>query len=341
MATRTSDGKNVVRRICLESQSVHFVLCSWAMGCPSGPDRPSSTGLMVRTNQNHGSGPASWSPAKLPPWLPQVSLRWWWALWRWLRRCTSAWTSPTSTATSCNWPWPPSCCPPCSASTCTCALERPRPPSERWAGTLVSFSHFVSLLHYFKGHFLDRFVPFPCQDICCMTFSKVVSSIPASGTLTLSSSARCVQVWLAGWVTDTHQYSPSFAFYVWKTKSLSLSSSFFSQCLINFAMALAEMKRQGLDAPSHSMILVNVFQLLYVVDGLWNEVSQCFGNSPQHQLASAVPDVAPPASPRRPSSPPWTWCTTASASCWPLETWCGFPSRTPYRRTTWWTIPTQ
>ncbi|XP_074541822.1 delta(14)-sterol reductase LBR isoform X2 [Halichoeres trimaculatus] len=42
-------------------------------------------------------------------------------------------------------------------------------------------------------------------------------------------------------------------------------------CLINFAMALAEMKYQGLDAPSYSMILVNVFQLLYVVDGLWNE----------------------------------------------------------------------
>uniref|UniRef100_A0A8C3AIK7 Delta(14)-sterol reductase LBR n=1 Tax=Cyclopterus lumpus TaxID=8103 RepID=A0A8C3AIK7_CYCLU len=42
-------------------------------------------------------------------------------------------------------------------------------------------------------------------------------------------------------------------------------------CLINFAMALAEMKQQGLDAPSYSMILVNLFQLLYVVDGLWNE----------------------------------------------------------------------
>ncbi|XP_038134026.1 delta(14)-sterol reductase LBR isoform X1 [Cyprinodon tularosa] len=42
-------------------------------------------------------------------------------------------------------------------------------------------------------------------------------------------------------------------------------------CLINFAMALAEMKQQKLDAPSSSMILVNVFQLLYVVDGLWNE----------------------------------------------------------------------
>ena len=38
-------------------------------------------------------------------------------------------------------------------------------------------------------------------------------------------------------------------------------------------MALAEMKLQGLDAPSHAMILVNLFQLLYVVDGLWNEAS--------------------------------------------------------------------
>ena len=44
------------------------------------------------------------------------------------------------------------------------------------------------------------------------------------------------------------------------------------QCLINFALALAEMKRQGLEAPSHAMILVNLFQLLYVADGLWNEV---------------------------------------------------------------------
>uniref|UniRef100_A0A7N8XD01 Delta(14)-sterol reductase LBR n=1 Tax=Mastacembelus armatus TaxID=205130 RepID=A0A7N8XD01_9TELE len=42
-------------------------------------------------------------------------------------------------------------------------------------------------------------------------------------------------------------------------------------CLINFAMAIAEMKQQGLDTPSNSMILVNLFQLLYVVDGLWNE----------------------------------------------------------------------
>ncbi|KAM6964810.1 delta(14)-sterol reductase LBR [Aplochiton taeniatus] len=42
-------------------------------------------------------------------------------------------------------------------------------------------------------------------------------------------------------------------------------------CLVNFAMALAEMKLQKLDSPSPAMILVNCFQLLYVADGLWNE----------------------------------------------------------------------
>lgn len=42
-------------------------------------------------------------------------------------------------------------------------------------------------------------------------------------------------------------------------------------CVINFGMALAEMKQHGLEAPSPAMILVNAFQLLYVVDGLWNE----------------------------------------------------------------------
>ncbi|XP_077669816.1 delta(14)-sterol reductase LBR isoform X3 [Eretmochelys imbricata] len=40
---------------------------------------------------------------------------------------------------------------------------------------------------------------------------------------------------------------------------------------INLAMLLAEMKVQDRNEPSLSMILVNSFQLLYVVDALWNE----------------------------------------------------------------------
>lgn len=38
-------------------------------------------------------------------------------------------------------------------------------------------------------------------------------------------------------------------------------------------MLLAEMKIHNLSMPSLSMILVNSFQLLYVVDALWNEVN--------------------------------------------------------------------
>ncbi|XP_068009663.1 delta(14)-sterol reductase LBR [Melanerpes formicivorus] len=41
--------------------------------------------------------------------------------------------------------------------------------------------------------------------------------------------------------------------------------------VINLAMLLAEMKIHNLSMPSLSMILVNCFQLLYVVDALWNE----------------------------------------------------------------------
>lgn len=41
--------------------------------------------------------------------------------------------------------------------------------------------------------------------------------------------------------------------------------------VINLAMMLAEMKLQKLEYPSLAMILVNSFQLLYVLDALWNE----------------------------------------------------------------------
>ncbi|ELW49566.1 Lamin-B receptor [Tupaia chinensis] len=41
--------------------------------------------------------------------------------------------------------------------------------------------------------------------------------------------------------------------------------------LINLVLLLAEMKSQHRTAPSLAMVLVNSFQLLYVVDGLWNE----------------------------------------------------------------------
>lgn len=46
----------------------------------------------------------------------------------------------------------------------------------------------------------------------------------------------------------------------------------FFKLVFNFAMLHAEMKLQNLDTPSSAMLLVNGFQLLWVVDGLWHEV---------------------------------------------------------------------
>lgn len=53
----------------------------------------------------------------------------------------------------------------------------------------------------------------------------------------------------------------------------------FPQVLINFAMLLAEMKHQNLEIPSPAMLLVNIFQLLWVVDGFWHEVQQGFSKT--------------------------------------------------------------
>ena len=44
------------------------------------------------------------------------------------------------------------------------------------------------------------------------------------------------------------------------------------QVLVNLVMLLAEMKVQERGAPSLAMVLVNCFQLLYVVDALLNVV---------------------------------------------------------------------
>ncbi len=41
-------------------------------------------------------------------------------------------------------------------------------------------------------------------------------------------------------------------------------------------MLQAEMKHQNLENPSSAMLLVNIFQLLWVVDGFWHEVQQVF-----------------------------------------------------------------
>ncbi|XP_077341957.1 delta(14)-sterol reductase LBR [Lithobates pipiens] len=51
----------------------------------------------------------------------------------------------------------------------------------------------------------------------------------------------------------------------------AIQPTFIGWALLNFIMLLAEMNVQKLDKPSVSMILVNSFQLLYVLHALWNQ----------------------------------------------------------------------
>jgi len=61
---------------------------------------------------------------------------------------------------------------------------------------------------------------------------------------------------------------------------------FFSQVIINLGMLMKEVELRG--SPSLAMILVNSFQLLYVADALWNEVSGQQSHSPCRHLISVA-----------------------------------------------------
>ncbi|XP_077138306.1 delta(14)-sterol reductase LBR isoform X2 [Ranitomeya variabilis] len=51
----------------------------------------------------------------------------------------------------------------------------------------------------------------------------------------------------------------------------AVHSALIGWVFINFILLLAEMKTQELESPSPSMVLVNAFQLLYVLHALWNQ----------------------------------------------------------------------
>lgn len=68
-------------------------------------------------------------------------------------------------------------------------------------------------------------------------------------------------------------------------------------------MLLAEMKIQNRATPSLAMILVNSFQLLYVLDALWNEVIQFRSRGFGSQAASSAGGGLPARSEPRPPPP--------------------------------------
>ncbi|KAL6096232.1 lbr [Pungitius sinensis] len=119
---------------------------------------------------------------------------------------------------------------------------------------------------YIHSHFLQLAVAAFLVSVLLSVYLYVRSQYAAAEQLALGgSSGNMVYDFFKG-----HELNPRIREFDLKF-FCEMRPGLIGWCLINFAMALAEMKQQGLDAPSYSMLLVNLFQLLYVVDGLWNE----------------------------------------------------------------------
>ncbi|XP_037305226.2 delta(14)-sterol reductase LBR isoform X1 [Pungitius pungitius] len=119
---------------------------------------------------------------------------------------------------------------------------------------------------YIHSHFLQLAVAAFLVSVLLSVYLYVRSQCAAAEQLALGgSSGNMVYDFFKG-----HELNPRIREFDLKF-FCEMRPGLIGWCLINFAMALAEMKQQGLDAPSYSMLLVNLFQLLYVVDGLWNE----------------------------------------------------------------------
>ncbi|XP_054617838.1 delta(14)-sterol reductase LBR isoform X2 [Dunckerocampus dactyliophorus] len=121
-------------------------------------------------------------------------------------------------------------------------------------------------LTYIHSHFLQLAVATFLISVLLSVYLYVRSLYAAPGQLALGgSSGNVVYDFFKG-----HELNPRIKDFDLKF-FCEMRPGLIGWCLINFALALAEMKQWGLASPSYAMILVNAFQLLYVVDGLWNE----------------------------------------------------------------------
>ncbi|KAM8832802.1 delta(14)-sterol reductase LBR [Spinachia spinachia] len=132
--------------------------------------------------------------------------------------------------------------------------------------TVVAAVHQGVDVTYIHSHFLQLAAAAFLISVLLSVYLYVRSQYAAAEQLALGgSSGNMVYDFFKG-----HELNPRIREFDLKF-FCEMRPGLIGWCLINFAMAFAEMKQQGLDAPSYSMLLVNLFQLLYVVDGLWNE----------------------------------------------------------------------
>ncbi|NXX40656.1 LBR protein, partial [Tricholaema leucomelas] len=134
------------------------------------------------------------------------------------------------------------------------------------AAAIGSLLYFQLELHYLYDHFMQFAVSAAVFSMGLSIFLYIRSlKAPEEELAPSGNSGYLVYDFFIG-----HELNPRIGSFDLKY-FCELRPGLIGWVVINLAMLLAEMKIHNLSMPSLSMILVNSFQLLYVVDALWNE----------------------------------------------------------------------
>ncbi|XP_045309245.1 delta(14)-sterol reductase LBR isoform X1 [Leopardus geoffroyi] len=120
-------------------------------------------------------------------------------------------------------------------------------------------------LHYVYGHFLQFALAAAAFSLGLSVYLAVRAAGAPPGALAPSSSGNAIYDFFIG-----RELNPRIGTFDLKY-FCELRPGLIGWVVVNLAMLLAEMRLQNRAAPSLAMTLVNCFQLLYVVDALWNE----------------------------------------------------------------------
>lgn len=120
-------------------------------------------------------------------------------------------------------------------------------------------------LHYVYRHFLPLALAAATFAMALSTYLAVRAAWAPPAALAPASSGNAIYDFFIG-----RELNPRIGTFDLKY-FCELRPGLIGWVVVNLVMLLAEMKLQDQAAPSLAMILVNSFQLLYVVDALWNE----------------------------------------------------------------------
>ncbi|XP_077757408.1 delta(14)-sterol reductase LBR [Canis aureus] len=120
-------------------------------------------------------------------------------------------------------------------------------------------------LHYVYRHFLPLALAAATFAMALSTYLAVRAAWAPPAALAPASSGNAIYDFFIG-----RELNPRIGTFDLKY-FCELRPGLIGWVVVNLVMLLAEMKLQHRAAPSLAMILVNSFQLLYVVDALWNE----------------------------------------------------------------------